>query len=209
MALKEEVKEVEAEEAGGEVSRVERVEPAEELETGRKAELGGGGGGGGGGGAGGGTDMLAALPGMEEEEEEREVSWEVVKGTEGATAVLNAFDTVSAVTEVPICIGLLLLLPALETDDGREVDWKEGRAGLGEAVTSCPPLGGTGELETTTLFGDVLVASPRGLGVSVELTEKGRPTSTMSADTVEAGLPIALTLGGLEETLVGLGLGCT
>ena len=107
-----------------------------------------------------------------------------------------------------MCIGFVLLLPA-ETGNGREVDWKEGRTGLGDAVTSCPTLGGAGEPDARALFGEVLVAGPRGLGANAELTEKDLPPSSKSAAVLEAGLPLILTLGGLDETVAGLGLGCT
>ena len=124
-------------------------------------------------------------------------------------AVLSTLGTFSEIeAEGPMCIGLVLLLPA-ETDNGRDVDWKEERAGLGDAVTSCPTLGGAGEPDARALFGDVLVAGPRGLGASAELTEKVLPPSIKSAAMVEAGLPPILTLGGLDETVVVLGLGCT
>ena len=59
MALNEDEKEAEEEEAGGDVRRVERVGAVEEVEMGRTIELGGRTGGGGGGG---GTEILGAPP---------------------------------------------------------------------------------------------------------------------------------------------------
>ena len=72
-------------------------------------------------------------------------------------------------------------------------------------VTPTPAAAVLGELETAVRLGDVFVVIPSGLGASIELVERGRP---WSSESMGAGLPLGLTLGGFDVFLA-CGLGWT